>query len=164
MRINKLVGVGLLVVVLAIGSMVAGFAATDTDTADVTANFTIPSYIAIYAVGNPGTLTDASSDPVSGPGTYDATSDLYVVSTKAWSVDSTVVWGTSPAEGGKNLFTVTYTGDSKTPGWDAFTATYTLDLSAAVGDNGEGNAMRYFPAGEYIITVTHTATTNAGGS
>ena len=155
MRINKFVGVGLLVVVLAVGSVVAGFAdpPAASETASAVANFVIPDYISISAASNSVDLPE-----ITVPNTYSATNALTVVSTKAWSVSHSFAWTTYPtgfntSGDGASLFSATGTGDGKW-GLDTFNATYSLDLT--------GNNMQYFPAGDYVITVTHTATTNSG--
>ncbi len=163
MRMNKLVGVGLLVVVLATLSVVAGFGvASPSDSVDVNVDFAIPSYIAIYAPDTQVTL-----GTITGPGTYEATNTLYVVSTTGWSVNHSFVWTTYPNEGGAvfapegpggDLFSVSGDGDGVW-GWDSFTVTYELELGSDTHTEG-GNKMQYFPAGDYMVTVTHTATTS----
>jgi hypothetical protein len=118
---NKLVGVGLLVVVLAVSSVVVGFAAAK----DVTANFVIPDYIAIYAAN-----ASVSLPAIDGPGTYPNTNTLYVVSTKAWGVTHDFAWTTHPDDfatdgGGANLFSISGSGDGLW-GIDDFIVTYSL--------------------------------------
>jgi len=155
MRMNKLVGVGLLVVVLAVSSVVAGFAVAK----DVTANFVIPDYIAIYAAN-----ASVSLPAIDGPGTYPNTNTLYVVSTKAWGVTHDFAWTTHPDDfatdgGGANLFSISGSGDGLW-GIDDFIVTYSLDLTDGDGVTAAQNNMQYFPEGNYVITVTHTATTS----
>ena len=155
MRMNKFVGVGLLVVVLAVGNMVAGFAATE----DVTANFAIPDYIAIYAAN-----ASVSLGTITVPNTYANTNTLYVVSTKAWGVTHSFVWTSYPTGfliegGGANLFSISGSGDGLW-GIDDFIVTYSLDLTDGDGVTAAQNKMQYFPEGDYVVTVTHTATTN----
>ena len=155
MRMNKFVGVGLLVVVLAMGSVVAGLAVPPaaSDAVSAVANFVIPDYISISAAGSSVDLPE-----ITGPGTYSATNALTVLSTKAWSVSHSFVWttcatGFNKTGDGAGLFSVTGSGDGEW-GLDTFNATYSLNLA--------GNNMQYFPEGNYVVTVTHTATTNSG--
>ena len=158
MRMNKFVGVGLLVVVLAVGGVVAGFAAAK----DVTANFAIPDYIAIYAAN-----ASVSLPAITVPDTYVNTNTLYVVSTKAWGVTHDFAWTSYPTGfliggGGANLFSVNPTDPSGTWGYNNFSVTYSLDLTDGDGvdDTAANNNMQYFPEGDYVVTVTHTATTS----
>ena len=157
MRMNKFVGVGLLVVVLAMGSVVVGLAdpPVESDVVSAVATFTIPDYISISAASD---TVDLDGGGVTVPNTYSATNALTVLSTKAWSVSHSFVWtsygdGFNTSGDGANLFSVTGTGDGEW-GLDTFNATYSLNLT--------GNNMQYFPEGSYVVTVTHTATTNSG--
>ena len=157
MRMNKLVGVGLLVVVLAMLSVVAGFGVGPLDSLDVTVNFAIPSYIAIYAEQE-----SVSLPVISDPGTYLAENQLTVVSTASWHISHAISWttmpnfpagnGFQPDGAGGMLFTASSNTTSGVFGLHLFSVDYILDLS---GDN-----MQYFPEGEYEVTVTHTATTS----
>jgi len=61
MRMGKVLGVGLLVMVVGGAVALAG-----TDTASVNASFTIPSWISLYVVGN----GDVSFKNITGPGSY----------------------------------------------------------------------------------------------
>jgi hypothetical protein len=149
MRMSKLFGVGLLLAVLAVVAGVGGFG-TEAAT-DVYVNFTIPSYIAISTENDGVSLGD-----ISGPNTYSNEDTLYVVSTKGWSVEHSFEWsehpdGFNPDGSGADLFSVSGEGDGQW-GYDSFDATYSLDLS--------GENMQHFPEGDYIVTVTHTATTS----
>ena len=152
MRMNKFVGVGLLVVVLAMGSVVAGLAdPAASDAVSAVANFAIPDYISISAAGSSVDLPE-----IDGPGTYSATNALTVLSSKDWSVSHSFVWttyatGFNTSGDGASLFSATGTGDGNW-GLDTFDATYSLNLT--------GNNMQYFPEGSYVVTVTHTATTS----
>lgn len=155
MRINKFVGVGLLVVVLAMVSGVVAFGASANT--GVMIDFVIPSYIAIYADVAVSEMRDPDMDFVTG--VYQNSQNLHVLSTTNWVVTDTLVWTTYPSgfnpDGlGADLFTVSYNSNSGTWGYTEITANYALDL--------EEQNVQYFPAGVYTVTVTHTATTNSG--
>ena len=155
MRINKLVGVGLLVAVLAMVSGVAGFGASANT--GVFVDFVIPSYIAIYADFAVTEMRDEEMEFVTG--VYQNSQNLHVLSTTNWVVSDTIVWTTYPSDfnldgPGADLFTVSYDSNSGTWGYTEITANYALDL--------EEQNVQYFPAGLYTVTVTHTATTNSG--
>jgi len=154
MRNNKFVGVGLLVVVLAVVGGVAGFG-TSANT-DVRCDFAIPSYIAISA--EKGAV---DMDSYVSPYLYEADNTLHVLSTTNWTVSDTVEWnqypeGFNPDGEGANLFTVSYDSNSGTWGYADITTRYELDFGS------EMEKMQYFPAGDYSVSVTHTATTNSG--
>ena len=154
---NKLVGVGLLVAALVVGGMVVALADPAQNSANVSVNFSIPSYIAIWADNSSVTL---DNNGISGPGTYTATNTLHVLSTTEWTVSHQVSWDTAQGanypngfnpDAHGNLFTANSDITSGTWGLNSLAVTYTLNLT--------GNNLQYFPAGDYTVVVVHTATT-----
>jgi len=150
MRMIKGLGVGLLAAAFGVVALGA------SDTASVNASFLIPSWISLSVIGN----GDVSFADITGPGSYAGsnTTELRVLSTTSWTLDSAILWASSTLPAGASEATIETAlslGFSKTAGaWGLHTVSvsYALDLS--------GNDLANLPEGDYNLVIQYTATTD----
>jgi len=152
MRILKAFGMTMLVSGLVLGLAVAVTAATDT--ADVSASFTIPSWISL-SVDSGGSVNFGNI--VGGGGSYEGDVDtvLRVLSTKSWAITRTIVWGSSSLSAEAQAVIEAALGTTSISGsWGISSETVSYAMTITDED------MALFPEGTHSMTIRYMATTD----
>ena len=151
MRMLKAFGVTLLVAVLA-----AGVAAAKSDSVNVNASFTIPSWISLSVVGD----GDVGFGEIAGGGGYagDSQTQLRVLSTTSWSLSSTILWTQSKMPDGasqsviESALALTLSANGGTWGFHTVSVSYQMNVT--------DEDMAELPVGDYNLVIQYTATTD----
>ncbi len=151
MRMLKAFGLTLLVAVLA-----AGVVAAKSDSVNVNASFTIPSWISLSVVGN----GDVGFGEIAGGGGYagDSKTELRVLSTTSWSLSSTILWAQSTMPDGasqsviESALALTLSANGGTWGFHTVSVSYQMDVT--------DEDMAELPVGDYNLVIQYTATTD----
>jgi len=150
---RKTIAVALLVAAMAAGS---AFAVTDQE--QITATFSIPSWIALAVVGN----GDVAFGEIAGGGAYIGNNEtsLRVISTTSWTLSSEILWGdpsTSVPAGANQAIiesALAMNMSSEAGTWGLHFIT--VDYEFTVTDDDLAN----LPVGDYGLVIRYTATTD----
>ena len=156
MRMNKVLGVAMVVAVIG-GVAAFGMAAPGAeDSVTVNASFSILSWISLSIVGD----GDVSFESITGPGSYNGSNEtqLRVLSTTSWSISSAILFKDSTMPKGasesviEDALSMNFDTTNGTWGIHSVNVSYAFDL--AEDDMGD------LPEGDYNLVVQYTATTD----
>jgi len=150
---RTIIGVGTAMLLVAMLGGAAAFAASDT--AQVNASFSIPSWISLSVSSG----QNVSFADITGPGTYDGSNEtqLRVLSTTSWDLTHEILWAESTLPAGANQDVLnnslvrSLSASSGT--WGPLTVT--VDYSLTLGEDD----MAQLPQGDYSLVIQYTATT-----
>lgn len=141
---------------VAVGLLSSGLVLAADDSASTNATFVIPSWISLTVVSN----GNVAFDDITGPGTYEAVADpqLRVLSTRSWTLTSTILWGSSTVPAGTDESVVervlVRTPDVTSGTWGIHLINVDYALIVAEDD------LALLPEGTYSVIVQYTATTD----
>jgi len=145
-----------LTLLLAVLAASAAFAASDQD--QVTARFTIPSWIALSIVGS----ADVDFGEIAGGGAYvgDTQTTLRVLSTTSWTLTNTILWSdpatSIPAGASQTIIeaALDLTLSDTSGAWGLHLVTVDYQMTVTDEDLAE------LPVGDYSVVIQYTASTD----
>jgi len=150
---RKIIAVGLLVAAMASGTALAA-----TDLAQVTATFSIPSWIALAVIGN----GDVAFGEIAGGGAYVGNNEtsLRVISTASWTLSNEILWDdplTSIPDGASQAIIEAALARNMSSNGGAWGLHFiTVDYEFTVTDE----ELASLPVGDYGLVIRYTATTD----
>ncbi len=150
---RKIVASALLIVALGAATALAA-----SDQAQITATFSIPSWIALSVIGN----GDVGFGEIAGGGAYagDNQTTLRVISTTSWTLTSTILWddpSTSIPNGASQAIieaALALTLSAEGGSWGLHFISVNYEMTVTDEDLAE------LPVGDYSLVVQYTATTD----